>query len=203
MITYLQKYQNADDEKIQRAMRGEVMVRINILRQVSARGKIKDVIDFVKDFHENGQKIILFCALHEIVDALMKSFPNAVCVTGRQTSEEKQAAVDSFQNNPKTDIIICSIKAAGVGLTLTAASNVAFVEFPWTYADCLQCEDRAHRIGQKSSVTCYYFLGRKTIDEKVYQIIQAKKSIANAVTGTVENINENVVDMIANIFNEE
>jgi SWI/SNF-related matrix-associated actin-dependent regulator of chromatin subfamily A-like protein 1 len=203
LITYLQKYQNADDEKIQRAMRGEVMVRINILRQVSARGKIKDVIDFVKDFHENGQKIILFCALHEIVDALMKYFPNAVCVTGRQTSEEKQAAVDSFQNNPKTDIIICSIKAAGVGLTLTAASNVAFVEFPWTYADCLQCEDRAHRIGQKSSVTCYYFLGRKTIDEKVYQIIQAKKSIANAVTGTVENINENVVDMIANIFNEE
>jgi len=203
LISYLQKYKNADDEKIQRAMRGEVMVRINILRQVSARGKIKDVIDFVKDFQENGQKIILFCALHEIVDALMNAFPSAVCVTGRQSSEEKQAAVDSFQNNPKTDIIICSIKAAGVGLTLTAASNLAFIEFPWTYADCLQCESRAHRIGQKSSVTCYYFLGRKTIDEKVYKIIQAKKSVANAVTGTVESVNENIVDMIANIFNQE
>lgn len=203
LISYLQKYKNADDEKIARAMRGEVMVRINILRQVSARGKVKDVIDFVKDFQENGQKIILFCALHEIVDALMKSFPNAVCVTGRQTSEQKQAAVDSFQKNPETDIIICSIKAAGVGLTLNAASNVAFVEFPWTFADCLQCEDRSHRIGQKNSVTCYYFLGRKTIDEKVYQIIQAKKGIANAVTGSTEHVEESVVDMIAHIFDEE
>lgn len=201
LISYLQKYKNADDEKIARAMRGEVMVRINILRQVAARGKVKEVIEFVKDFRENGQKIILFCSLHEVVDQLKKHFPTAVSVTGRDSSEEKQAAVDSFQKNPKTDIIICSIKAAGVGLTLTSSSNVAFVEFPWTYADCCQCEDRAHRIGQKNSVTVYYFLGKGTIDGKIYRIIQTKKSIANAVTGSTEAIEENIVDMIANIFN--
>ena len=203
LIMYLQKYKDADDDKIAKAMRGEVMVRINILRQISARGKVRDVIEFVKDFRENGKKIILFCSLHEVVDQLKHYFPTAVSVTGRDSQDEKQRAVDAFQNNPKADIIICSIKAAGVGLTLTASSNVAFVEFPWTYADCCQCEDRAHRIGQKDSVTCYYFLGRRTIDEKVYRIIQEKKNIANAVTGSTENIEENIVDMVARIFDTD
>ena len=203
LIMYLQKYKDADDEKIEKALRGEVMVRINILRQISARGKVRDVIEFVKDFRENGKKIILFCSLHEVVDQLKRYFPTAVSVTGRDSQDEKQRAVDAFQNNPKADIIICSIKAAGVGLTLTASSNVAFVEFPWTYADCCQCEDRAHRIGQKDSVTCYYFLGRRTIDEKVYRIIQEKKNIANAVTGSTEDIEENIVDMVARIFDTD
>ena len=203
LIMYLQKYKDADDEKIEKALRGEVMVRINILRQISARGKVRDVIEFVKDFRENGKKIILFCSLHEVVDQLKRYFPTAVSVTGRDSQDEKQRAVDAFQNNPKADIIICSIKAAGVGLTLTASSKVAFVEFPWTYADCCQCEDRAHRIGQKDSVTCYYFLGRRTIDEKVYRIIQEKKNIANAVTGSTEDIEENIVDMVARIFDTD
>ena len=203
LIMYLQKYKDADDEKIEKALRGEVMVRINILRQISARGKVRDVIEFVKDFRENGKKIILFCSLHEVVDQLKRYFPTAVSVTGRDSQDEKQRAVDAFQNSPKADIIICSIKAAGVGLTLTASSNVAFVEFPWTYADCCQCEDRAHRIGQKDSVTCYYFLGRRTIDEKVYRIIQEKKNIANAVTGSTEDIEENIVDMVARIFDTD
>lgn len=203
LIMYLQKYKDADDEKIQRALRGEVMVKLGILRNISARGKVRDVIEFIKDFRENGKKIILFCSLHEVVDQLKGYFPTAVSVTGRDSQDEKQRAVDAFQNNPKTDIIVCSIKAAGVGLTLTASSNVAFVEFPWTYADCCQCEDRAHRIGQKDSVTCYYFLGRRTIDEKVYKIIQAKKDIANAVTGSTENIQENIVDMVAHIFDTD
>ena len=203
LIMYLQKYKDADDDKIAKAMRGEVMVRINILRQISARGKVRDVIEFVKDFRENGKKTILFCSLHEVVDQLKRYFPTAVSVTGRDSQDEKQRAVDAFQNNPKADIIICSIKAAGVGLTLTASSNVAFVEFPWTYADCCQCEDRAHRIGQKDSVTCYYFLGRRTIDEKVYRIIQEKKNIANAVTGSTEDIEENIVDMVARIFDTD
>ena len=203
LIMYLQKYKDADDDKIAKAMRGEVMVRINILRQISARGKVRDVIEFVKDFRENGKKIILFCSLHEVVDQLKRYFPTAVSVTGRDSQDEKQRAVDAFQNNPKADIIICSIKAAGVALTLTASRNVAFVEFPWTYADCCQCEDRAHRIGQKDSVTCYYFLGRRTIDEKVYRIIQEKKNIANAVTGSTEDIEENIVDMVARIFDTD
>ena len=85
-------------------------------------------------------------------------------------------------------LIICSIKAAGVGLTLTAASDVVFAELPYTYADCCQCEDRVHRIGQKDSVTCYYLLGRGTIDFTLYSLIHEKKSIANQIMNTDDNI---------------
>ena len=202
LINYLKKYKEADDEKIQKSLKGEVMVKIGILKDITARGKLKEVVEFVKDFRENGKKIILFCNLHEIVDRLLAAFPSAVCVTGRQNMEEKQASVDAFQKNPKTDIIICSIKAASAGITLTAASDVAFIELPWTYADCDQAESRAHRIGQKDSVNCYYLLGRRTIDQKLYKIIEAKKHISNAVLGAEDNIQNNIVDMMARMFDE-
>lgn len=202
LIEYLKKYKEADDEKIQKSLKGEVMVRIGILKDITARGKLKEVVEFVKDFRENGKKIILFCNLHEIVDRLLAAFPSAVCVTGRQNMEEKQASVDAFQKNPKTDIIICSIKAASAGITLTAASDVAFIELPWTYADCDQAESRAHRIGQKDSVNCYYLLGRRTIDQKLYRIIEAKKHISNAILGAEDNIQTNIVDMMAKLFDE-
>lgn len=202
LIDYLKRYKEADDEKIQKSLKGEVMVRIGILKDITARGKLKEVIDFVKDFRENGKKIILFCNLHEIVDRLLVAFPSAVCVTGRQNMQEKQASVDAFQKNPKTDIIICSIKAASAGITLTAASDVAFIELPWTYADCDQAESRAHRIGQKDSVNCYYLLGRRTIDQKLYRIIEEKKHISNAVLGAEDNIQTNIVDMMAHMFDE-
>lgn len=202
LINYLKKYKEADDEKIQKSLKGEVMVKIGILKDITARGKLKEVVDFVKDFRENKKKIILFCNLHEIVDRLLVAFPSAVCVTGRQNMQEKQASVDAFQKNPKTDIIICSIKAASAGITLTAASDVAFIELPWTYADCDQAESRAHRIGQKDSVNCYYLLGRKTIDQKLYRIIEEKKHISNAILGAEDNIQTNIVDMMASMFDE-
>ena len=68
-----------------------------------------------------------------------------------------------------------------------------FVEFPWTYSDCCQAEDRAHRNGQKNAVMCTYLLGKDTIDEYMYNIIQTKKDIANGVTGTIDEVEEKKV----------
>ena len=184
---YLETYTGCTDVEIRRKMRMEALVKFMTLRSLSAKGKVRQAVDFVNTFLANGKPLILFCSYHEIVDALKKAFPKAVSVTGRDSLVEKQAAVDSFQNG-HAQLIICSIKAAGVGLTLTASSNVAFVEFPWTYADCCQCEDRAHRIGQKDNVTCYYLLGRNTIDHVLYSIIHKKKSIANQIMAASDDI---------------
>ncbi|OJV40856.1 MAG: hypothetical protein BGO29_14915 [Bacteroidales bacterium 36-12] len=203
LIRYLREYKQASDEKIQKSMRGEVMVRINVLRQISARGKVNEVIEFVNDMLEQDEKVILFVNLHEVGNELRKYYPKAVAVTGLDSREERQSAVDRFQADDDVKLIICSIRAAGVGLTLTASSNVAFVEFPWTYADCEQCEDRAHRIGQKDSVTAYYFLGRNTIDEKIYQIIQTKKDMAATITGSTEQVQEDMVELVADLFNQK
>lgn len=184
---YLEKYTGCTDVEIRRKMRMEALVKFMTLRSLSAKGKVAQAVDFVKTFLANGKPLILFCSYHEIVDALKKAFPKAVSVTGRDSLTEKQASVDSFQSG-HSQLIICSIKAAGVGLTLTASSNVAFIEFPWTYADCCQCEDRAHRIGQKDNVTCYYMIGRNTIDRVLYAIIHEKKAIANQIMASNDDI---------------
>lgn len=221
LMKYLVQYKNASDEKIERAMRGEIMVRIGILQNVSARGKIKAVEEYVGDLVDSGEKFILFAHLKEVVQQLRSAFPGSVTITGDDSSEARDRAVTDFQKcgscgtkleyhrdkdhewePSNTKLIICSIKAAGVGLTLTAASRVGFIEFPWTAADCDQCEDRAHRIGQRENVQATYFLGKDTIDERIYEIIQEKRKISQAITGTQEEIEENIIDNIINLFNQ-
>ena len=188
LAEYLRQYKECSDWEIRRKMRMEALVRFMTLRSLATMGKISQAVDFIRTFLDSGKKLIVFCSLHDIVDELKKAFPESVTVTGRDNPANKQAAVDAFQNNPAVQLIICSIKAAGVGLTLTAASDVAFVELAWTYADCCQCEDRAHRIGQKDNVTCYYLLGRGTIDHTIYSLIHRKKSIANEIMNTDDDI---------------
>lgn len=188
LAEYLKQYTECSDWEIRRKMRMEALVRFMTLRQLATLGKVAQAVDFIRTFLSSGKKLIVFCSLHEVVDALLKAFPGAVTVTGRDSAASKQASVDAFQGNPDTQLIICSIKAAGVGLTLTAASNVAFVELAWTYADCCQCEDRAHRIGQKDNVTCYYLLGRGTIDHTIYSLIHRKKSIAAEIMNSDDDI---------------
>lgn len=188
LAAYLSQYTGCTDWEIRRKMRMEALVRFMTLRKLATLGKVAQAVDFIRTFLENGKKLIVFCSLHEVVDQLLQFFPKAVTVTGRDTSANKQASVDAFQDNPDTMLIICSIKAAGVGLTLTASSNVAFIELAWTYADCCQCEDRAHRIGQKDNVTCYYLLGRGTIDQTVYSLIHRKKSIAAEIMNADDDI---------------
>ncbi|MBD5360693.1 MAG: DEAD/DEAH box helicase family protein [Bacteroides sp.] len=199
-LKYLRQYKHADDDKIARAMRGEVMVRMGILKEIAARGKVKAVADFIHDVIDGGEKLIMFAYLKEVVMALKEEFPDAVTVTGSDNIMQKQNAVDRFQNDPECKLIILNYKSGGTGLTLTSSSRVGFIEFPWTYSDCEQAEDRAHRNGQKNAVNCYYFLGDKTIDEYMYKVIQIKKDIANEVTGTTTQIDEDIVNNVMNLF---
>jgi SWI/SNF-related matrix-associated actin-dependent regulator 1 of chromatin subfamily A len=201
LAAYLREYTECTDREIRRKMRMEALVKFMTLRSLAAKGKVKQATDFIRNFLANGKPLIVFCSLKEIVKALQKQFPDAVRVTGDDSLAEKQAAVDAFQKG-EAQLIICSIRAAGVGLTLTASSNVAFVEFPWTYADCCQCEDRAHRIGQKNNVNCYYLIGRNTIDPVLYNIIYKKRSIANQIMASDDDIptDEMYFDELVNSF---
>lgn len=197
---YLLEYKQASDEKIQRAMRGQAMVMMGILKNISARGKLEDVFDFVNDIMESGEKLVLFAHLKEVIQHLKDKFPKSVSVTGGDDMKSRQESVDKFQKDKECQLIICSIKAAGVGLTLTASSRVAFIELPWTAADTEQCEDRCHRIGQKDSVQATYFLGTNTIDEYIYDIIEGKRNIAAQITGTEELVEESVIDNLIDLF---
>ena len=199
---YLKRYKKATDEQVQRSMRGEIMVKIGILKNISARGKINDVVEYVSDVIEAGEKIILFTHLRDIQDTLKKFFPSCVTILGDDSTEERQRNVDAFQNDRKVQLILCSIKAAGVGITLTASSRVAFVELPWHPADCEQCEDRAHRIGQHDSVQCTYFLGKNTIDEWIYHLINEKRDMSNQITGAKIDVQENMLNGLIELLSK-
>ena len=203
IVKYLKQYKNASDAQVQRSMNGAVMVKMGLLTHISARGKIKAVSEFIHDVIDGGEKLIVFGYLKEVIAELKKEFPNAVTVTGSDNISQKQFAVDSFQNNPDCKLIILNYKSGGTGLTLTASSRVAFIEFPWTFSDCEQAEDRAHRNGQKNNVNCYYFLGKDTIDKYMYDVIQTKKNIANGVTGTDDQVEENMVNLAMDLFRDK
>lgn len=197
--TFLQNNDFTDAE-IRKKLRSEVIVKITMLLQLSAKGKIEATQEYIDEVIESGEKIVIFCRHKIVVDELCKIYPNAVRVTGSENESQKQASVDAFQNNPKTNIIIGSHKAAGVGLTLTASSEVLFLELPWHFADLEQCEDRCHRIGQKSSVRSTSLLGENTIDKWLYDLIMEKKQIADTVTGADDVVPTSTMDSIMNAF---
>jgi SWI/SNF-related matrix-associated actin-dependent regulator 1 of chromatin subfamily A len=203
LIDYLKENLQKTEGEITKSLRGETIVLIGILKKISARGKINEVIDHVQEVVDAGEKIVVFAWHKEIVYELKKAIPGAVTIVGDDSMDQRQASVDRFQNDPGTQVIICNIKSGGVGITLTASSRVAFIELPWHPADAEQCEDRCHRIGQKDSVQCTYFLGQNTIDEYIYDIIDKKRQIVNQVTGAEDQVETSIVDDFINLFNKD
>lgn len=163
------------------AERAEQLVRIETLKSTAARGKLEEAFRWIEDFLESGEKLVVFGWHKEIVDALSQRF-GAPKITGDVTAQARQAAVDAFQEDAETRLLVCNIRAGGVGLTLTAASNVAFIELGWTPAEHDQAEDRTHRIGQTDSVTAWYLLASDTIDEEIHALIEAKRGVVDAAT---------------------
>lgn len=188
------------DKEIRKKLKSEIIVKITTLLQLSAMGKIEATQEYIDEVIGSGQKIVVFCKHKAVVDQINNLYPGSVRVTGSENEEEKQASVDSFQKNPKTNIIIGSHKAAGVGLTLTASSEVLFTELPWHAADLEQCEDRCHRIGQVDSVRSTSLLGENTLDQWLWDLIMKKKQIADAVTGAEDSVELSVIDDIMNVF---
>lgn len=194
------KSSDLTDAEIKKKVNGQVIVQITMLLQLSAIGKIEAAKEYIDEITGSGQKIVVFCKHKAVVDLLKKEYLKAVTVTGQDNEFQKQAAVDSFQKNENTNIIILNHKAGGVGITLTASSEVLMLELPWTQADCEQCEARCHRMGQPSNVRATYLLGDNTLDQWLYDIIQEKKAIANAVTGTEDTIPVSILNRVMDLF---
>lgn len=169
-------------QKVNRVEGAETLVQIETLKQLAVEGKMKSVFEWIDDFLDSGKKLIVFAVHKKVIDLLMQRYGKfAVKVDGSVSNAARQSAVESFQNNRKTRLFIGNIKVAGVGLTLTEASDVVFVELPWTPGDLEQAEDRAHRIGQKNNVQIHRLLAVNTVEEKIMALIDAKKKVVQGV----------------------
>jgi SWI/SNF-related matrix-associated actin-dependent regulator 1 of chromatin subfamily A len=185
------------DEKALRAERAQQFAKIEVLKQLSVKGKIKASIDWINNLLSVDGKLVVFCSHHFVVDELMTKFKSiAVKLDGRDTAIEKNKSVERFQNEEKIRLFVGNIKAAGQGLTLTASSNVAFMEYPWSPADLQQCADRCHRIGQKDTVNVYYLHGNNTIEERLIRILDRKKLVLDAMLDGIDTQEENLLTEI-------
>ena len=126
----------------------------------------------------------------------MTAFALALHILGADSTKRRQQAVDAFQHEDGPQLIVCSMKAASQGITLTRASNVAFLELDWTPARHDQAEDRLHRIGQESAVSAWYLLAPNTIDETMAELLQRKRSVIDAVTEGEVRDEERLVDAV-------
>ena len=169
-------------EAAEKAKKAEHLVKIEALKQLAVKGKMKQAINWIRDFIEDGSKLVVFAVHKEVIDKLMNEFKDvAVKLYGECSQKERNEAVERFQNDPNIKLFIGNIQAAGVGLTLTAASAVAFLELPWTPGELQQAEDRCHRIGQKNAVNIYYLLAENSVEYKLARLLDKKKKVLSAV----------------------
>ena len=170
------------EAKVAAALRAEQLARLNYLRRLAARGKLRAAIAWIEDFIASGEPLVVFAHHREVQQALIERFPDAAHVLGADDLAARAAAVDDFQRPDGPLLVVCSMQAASQGITLVRASNVAFVELDWTPARHDQAEDRCHRIGQQDAVTAYYLLASETIDEQMANVLQRKRAVIDAVT---------------------
>lgn len=160
------------------------LVKINHLKQIAVMGMLEPAKMWIEDFLESGEKLIVFADHIEVQRQVYHLFKDLAVWT--RSGAGPQTAVDAFQNDPKTRLIVCSQKADNAGHTLTAASNVCHIEPGWTPTIHDQCDDRAHRIGQKDSVTGWYLRAMGTIYEDIYELLDERRKIVNdATNGTL------------------
>lgn len=175
-------YKTKGKNAAMRVSNAEAIAKVEVLKQVAVKGKLKQVKEWINDFLSTDGKLVVFAIHRFVIDELMKEFKDiAVKVDGSVTGVNRDKAVQAFQNDDKIRLFIGNINAAGVGLTLTVASNVVFIELPWSPAILEQAEDRCHRIGQKDTVNIYYLLGVDTIEEKIAKMLDSKRKILDTV----------------------
>lgn len=176
------------NKKVQEMRQGE--------RQIAGLAKAPFVVQYMQNLLQDyeEEKFVIFChhiSVHEIIYDRLNRY-GAVQIIGGQSDKQRQEAIDKFQNDPKTRVIICGLRAGNLGISLTKSTYVIFAELDWSPAVHWQAEDRLHRIGQTKTVFAHYLEGEDTFDEIISQILLNKNMIINDVLGDkMERLNNN------------
>ncbi|MDR0687853.1 MAG: DEAD/DEAH box helicase [Prevotellaceae bacterium] len=173
----------------------------NNVLDASLSGKVDLLLDKLESIVEANEKALIFTQFTEM-GRLLQHFiterfgDKPLFYHGGCTLKQRKAAVEAFQSNRTDKLLILSLKAAGTGLNLTAASHVIHYDLWWNPAVEAQATDRAYRIGQKSNVMVHRFITKGTFEERINEMIQRKKDLANLTISTGES-------WIGNLSNKE
>ena len=176
--------------------------KLTKVRQIIAEEKISSTIEIAENIIEQGKKVIIFSNFTEPLKKIYEHFgKSAVYLDGTTSKPARQKAVDDFQENEKIKVFCGNIKAAGVGLTLTAAEACIMNDLSFVPSDHSQAEDRAYRYGQKNNVSIFYPIFENTIEGAIYDILTSKKQIIGTVMGDIEGDYTDVIEQILNEIN--
>lgn len=164
----------------------------NGIKDVSLSGKLALLFDKLDSILDSNEKVLIFTQFTEMAQLL------SYFITQRYSDEplfyhggcsltKRKELVDRFQNNHADKVFLLSLKAAGTGLNLTAASHVIHYDLWWNPSVEAQATDRAYRIGQKNNVMVHRFITKNTFEEKINEMIQKKKALAEMTVATGEN----------------
>ena len=177
--------------------------KIMKVRKVIANEKVKETIEFAQNIIDQGKKVIIFTNFTDTLQLIHNHFgKESVYLDGSCNKVQRQYAVDQFQENEKVKVFVGNLKAAGVGLTLTAAEVVIMNDLSFVPAEHAQAEDRAYRYGQKNNVLVYYPIFENTIESVIYDILNKKKKIIGTVMGDEVQESGDVVEEILNLINK-
>ena len=201
MGEYYDWYDKNPDESSSLTVQFSKLMKV---RKVIANEKVKQTIEFAENIIEQGKKVIIFTNFTNTLQSIYQHFgKKAVYLDGSCSNSVRQQAVDQFQNDEKINVFVGNLKAAGVGLTLTAAEVVIMNDLSFVPAEHAQAEDRAYRYGQKSNVLVYYPLFDNTIEGAIYDILNKKKEIIRTVMGDEVSFNSaDVVEDILKLINK-
>lgn len=165
------------------------ITRITLLRKMTAVLKIPLAVEWVNTWLAGNpaDKIVVFARHREVTTTLGEQL-DVVPLIGGVPQGRRQDVIDEFCDDPEQRVLVASYEALGTGINLQAASNVLFVEQPWTPAGCEQAEDRCHRIGQTEPVTVTYLVAAGTIDEPVWAALNRKQAVVDAVIDGEDNL---------------
>lgn len=146
---------------------------------VKVSAKLDRMEELVEEYVQGGEKVIIFSNWTSVTDEAVSRLKqyNPAVITGETTDRPQQEA--KFMKDKDCKVIVGTIGAMGTGLTLTAATEVIFLDEPWNKALKDQAEDRAHRIGTTGTVNIVTLITKDTIDERIFEIVEGKGAMSD------------------------
>lgn len=188
------------EKSIDNVLLARHLVELQKVKQVCSRAKIEQITEDIGEIASAGEKVVVFTQYRETLAAIEQGARERKLtiqtISGETSIQDRQSAVEAFQGG-SVDVFIGNIKAAGIGITLTAANKVIFADLDWTPATHDQAEDRCHRIGQTGTVNVYYYIATDTIEEDIIEMIQKKRQIIQKIlAGETAKTSENVASQL-------
>jgi SNF2 family DNA or RNA helicase len=145
--------------------------------------ELKEKIAWIADYLASGEKLVVFAWHRDVCDRIYEEFSKqAVLVYGGIDSKKKTVRQDMFQDDTKIRLFVGQVISANVGIDLSAADTVAFVEMPFNPGDAEQAEERVFMPGDgKQRITVYYLVGKESPEEKIAEILENKNQIVTKV----------------------